>query len=78
VFRIYKTIILPVITYGCEIWSLPLREEHRLAVFKNKVLMRIFGSKRDEVTQESRKLHKVELHEIGGACRTNGGQEERV
>jgi hypothetical protein len=48
--RIYKTIILPVILYRCETWSLTLREEHRLRVFENKVLRRIFGPKRDEVT----------------------------
>jgi hypothetical protein len=48
--RIYKTIILPVVLYGCETWSLTLREEHRLRVFENKVLRRIFGPKRDEVT----------------------------
>jgi hypothetical protein len=47
--RIYKTIILPVVLYGCETWSLTLREEHRLRVFKNRVLRRIFGPKRDEV-----------------------------
>jgi hypothetical protein len=46
--RIYKTIILPVILYGCETWSLTLREEHRLRVFQSKVLRRIFGPKRDE------------------------------
>jgi hypothetical protein len=48
--RIYKTIILPAILYGCEARSLTLREEHRLKVFENKVLRRIFGPKRDEVT----------------------------
>jgi hypothetical protein len=47
--RIYKTIILPVVLYGCETWSLTLREEHRLRVFENRVLRRIFGLKRDEV-----------------------------
>ena len=46
----YKTIILPVLLYGCETWSLILREEHRLRVFKNKVLRRIFAAKRDEIT----------------------------
>jgi hypothetical protein len=56
--RIYKTIILPVILYGCETWSLTLREKHRLRVFENKVLRRIFGPKRDEVTGGWRKLHK--------------------
>jgi hypothetical protein len=50
--RVYKTIILPVVLYGCETWSLTLREEHRLRVFENMVLRRIFGSKRDEVTGE--------------------------
>jgi hypothetical protein len=47
--RIYKTIILPVVLYGCETWSLTLKEEHRLRVFENRVLRRIFGPKRDEV-----------------------------
>jgi hypothetical protein len=50
--RIYKTIILPVVLYACETWSPTLREEHRLRVFENRVLRRIFGSKRDEVTVE--------------------------
>jgi hypothetical protein len=49
--RIYKTIILPVVLYGCETWSLTLREEHRLRVFENRVLRRIFGPKRDEMTE---------------------------
>jgi hypothetical protein len=48
--RIYKTIILPVVLYGCEIWSLTLSEEQRLRVFENRVLRRIFGPKRDHVT----------------------------
>jgi hypothetical protein len=48
--KTYKTIILPVVLYGCESWSLTLREEHRLRVFENRVLRRIFGPKRDEVT----------------------------
>ena len=55
--RIYKTIILPVILYGCEAWPLTLREEHRLRVFENRVLRRVFGPKRDEVTEDWRKLH---------------------
>jgi len=54
--KVYGTIILPVVLYGCEIWSLTLREEGRLRVFENKVLRRIFGPKRDEVTRECRKL----------------------
>jgi hypothetical protein len=60
--KIYKTIILPVILYGCETWSLTLREGHRLRVFENRVLRRIFGPKRDEVTGERKKLHSEELH----------------
>ncbi|KAJ4443774.1 hypothetical protein ANN_05552 [Periplaneta americana] len=62
--RIYKTVILPVVLYGCETWTLTLREEHRLRVFENKVLRKIFGSKRDEVTGEWRKLHNTELHAL--------------
>jgi hypothetical protein len=54
--------ILPFILYGCETWSLILREERRLRVFENRVLRRIFGPKRDEVTGERRKLHNEELH----------------
>ena len=53
---IYRTIILPVVLYGCETWSLTLREKRRLRVFENRVLRRIFGPKRDEVTGEWRKL----------------------
>jgi hypothetical protein len=60
--KIYKTIILPVVLYGCETLSLTLREEHRLRVFENRVLRRIFGPKRDEVTGGWRKLHNEELH----------------
>jgi hypothetical protein len=60
--KIYKTIILPVLLYGCETWSLTLREENRLRVFENRVLRGIFGPKRDEVTGEWRKLHNKELH----------------
>ncbi|KAJ4439437.1 hypothetical protein ANN_07561 [Periplaneta americana] len=62
--RIYKTVILPVVLYGCETWTLTLREEHRLRVFENKVLRKIFGTKRDEVTGEWRKLHNTELHAL--------------
>jgi hypothetical protein len=60
--KIYKTIILLVVLYGCETWSLTLREEHRLWVFENWVLRRIFGPKKDEVTGQWRKLHNGELH----------------
>jgi hypothetical protein len=59
--RIYKTIILPVVLYGCETWSLTVREEHKLWVFENRVMRRIFGPKRDGVW---RKLHKEELHNL--------------
>jgi hypothetical protein len=62
--RIYKTIILPVLLYGGESWSLTLREEHRLKVFENKVLRMIFGPKSDEVTGELRKLHNEELRDL--------------
>jgi hypothetical protein len=62
--RIYKTTILPVVLYGCETWSVTLREEHRLKVFENRVLRRIFGPKRDEVTGEWRKLRNEELHDL--------------
>jgi len=55
-------IILPVILYGCKIWSLTLREERRLKVFENRVLKRIFEPKRDDVTREWRKLHNDELN----------------
>ena len=56
--------ILPVVLYGCETWSLTLREERRLRVFENRVLRRIFGPKRDEVTGEFRKLHNEELNNL--------------
>jgi hypothetical protein len=62
--RIYKTIILPVILYGCETWSLTVREEHKLRVFENMVLRRIFGAKRDEVTGGWRKPHNEELPDL--------------
>jgi hypothetical protein len=56
--------ILPVILYGCETWSLIVREEHRLKVFENKVLRRIFGPKWDEVTGGWRKLHNEDLCDL--------------
>jgi hypothetical protein len=61
---IYRTIILPVVLYGCETWSLTLREEHRLRVFENRVLRKILGPKRDEVTGEWRKLQNEELRDL--------------
>jgi hypothetical protein len=62
--KIYKTIILPVVLYGCETWSLTLKEEHRPRVFESRALRRIFGTKRNEVTGEWNKLHNEELHNL--------------
>jgi hypothetical protein len=62
--RMYETIILPVILYGCEAWPLILKEEHSLRVLENMVLRRIFGPKRDDVTEEWRKLHNEELRDL--------------
>jgi hypothetical protein len=62
--KIYRTIILPVVLYGCETWSLTLREERKLRVFENKVLRRIFVPRRDEVTGELRRLHNEELNDL--------------
>ena len=62
--KIYRTIILPVVLYGCETWSLTLREERRPRGFENRVLRRVFGHKRDEVIEELRKLHNEELRDL--------------
>jgi hypothetical protein len=62
--KIYKTIILPAVVYGCETWFLKLREEHRFRMFENRVFRRMFGPKRDEVTGNWRKLHNEELHNL--------------
>jgi hypothetical protein len=62
--KIYKTIILPLVLYECETWSITLWEQYRLRVFENRVLMRMFGPKRDEVTGDWRKLHNKELHSL--------------
>jgi hypothetical protein len=59
--RMYRTIILPVVLYRCETWSLTLREEHRLRMFENRVLRGIFGLKGDEVVGGWGKLHNEEL-----------------
>jgi hypothetical protein len=59
--KICKIIILPLVLYECEIWSLALREEHRLRVFENRVLRRICGLKRDEIIGDWRKLHYEDL-----------------
>jgi hypothetical protein len=60
--KIYKIIILPIVLYGCEIWLLTLREEHRLRMFENRVLRRIFEPNKDEVTGGWRKLDNEEFH----------------
>jgi hypothetical protein len=62
--RWVPSIIFPVVLYGCETWSLTLREEHKLMMFENRVLRRMFGPKRDGVTGEWRKPHNEELHNL--------------
>ena len=62
--RLHRTIILLVVLYGCETWSLTLREERRLRVLENRVLRRMFGPRRDGVTGEWRKLHNEELNDL--------------
>ena len=62
--RIYRTIILPVVLYGCETWALTRQQEDRFRVFENRVLRKIFGAKRDEETGEYRRLHNRELEEL--------------
>jgi len=59
-----RTVIYPVVMYGCETWSLTLREERRLRVFESRVLRGIFGPKKDDVTWECRKLHNRELSDL--------------
>ena len=87
--KIYRTIILPVVLYGCENWSLTLKEERRLRVFENRVFRRVFGPKRDEVTGNGenyimRSLGNftpypilcgcnIKKNEMGGACEAYGG-----
>jgi len=60
----YRTVILTLVLYGCETWSLILREELRLRIFENMVLKRIFGPKKDEVTREKKKQHNEELNDL--------------
>jgi hypothetical protein len=60
----YKTVLLPVVLYGCETWSVTLREQHRLRVFENRVLRGIFVPKGDEIGGEWRKLHSEKLHNL--------------
>jgi hypothetical protein len=62
--KIHRTVILPFILYGCETWSLTLREKSRLRVFENRVLRNIFGSKRDEVRGEWKRLHNDKLNDL--------------
>jgi hypothetical protein len=62
--KIYKAIILPVVLYGCETWSVTLREEHRLSAFNIRLLRKIYESKWDEVTGEYRRLHKEKLYAL--------------
>jgi hypothetical protein len=64
--KIYGTIVLPVVLYACETWSLTLRGERRPRVFENRVLRIIFGTKRDEVSRKWRKLHKEEQNDVWG------------
>jgi len=61
---IYRTIVLPIVLYGCETWSLKLGEDCRLRVFENRVLRRIFGPKKDEVTGKWMKLHNEEVNDL--------------
>ena len=67
--KIYRIIILPVVLYGCEIWSFKLREKGGLMAFENMVLRRIFGPRRDEVTGEWRKLHSESFIDLRSAPR---------
>ena len=60
----YRAINLPIVLYGCETWSLTLRKQHRLRVLELRVLMKICGPKRGEITGEWRKLHNVELRDL--------------
>jgi hypothetical protein len=70
--NIYRTVILPLVLYGCGTWSLTLREERRLRVFENRVLRRIFWPKRDEVRGEQRKLRKEEFGDLYSSANGNG------
>ena len=62
--KVYRTVILPVVLYGYETWSLKMREERRLRVFENRVRRRIFGPKKDELITEWRRLHNEELNDL--------------
>jgi hypothetical protein len=75
--RLYKSIILSVVLYVCEIWSFILRKEHRLKMFENRVLRRMFQPKRNEVIAGGRKLHNVELHNLYPSPSTIGMMKTR-
>jgi hypothetical protein len=62
--KIYRIIIFPVVSFGCETWSVTLREERSLRVFENRVLRSLVGSNRDEVSGEWRRLHNEELNDL--------------
>jgi hypothetical protein len=62
--RVYRTVALPVVLYGCETWSLTPREEQRLRVFENRVVRSVFGPKRNEAIGEWRRLHNEELDDL--------------
>jgi hypothetical protein len=64
IIKIYETVILPAVLYGCEAWSLTLREKHRFKFIENRVLRKIFRPKRDEVTREWRRLHNKEPYAL--------------
>ena len=63
-FKIHRTLILPVVLYGCETWSFTLREERKLKLYENMVLRRIFGPRRDEETEKWLRLHNEELNDL--------------
>jgi hypothetical protein len=69
--KIHGTTILPFILYGCETWSHTSREERRLMLLENRVLRRILGPKRDEVTGKWRKFHNEKLHDSGDQIKQN-------
>jgi hypothetical protein len=62
--KLWRTVVLLVVLYGCGNWSISLREEHRLRVFKNRVLRNIFRPKKGKVTREWRRLHNEELYDL--------------
>jgi len=68
--KVYRIIILSVVLYGCETWSLTLREERKLSVFENMMLRRLNGRRKDEVTGERRRLHNEELNDLYSSLNT--------